>query len=37
MMMIPVKLVLVMCSAKIIMIDLIKSGMEVNNVRGNSF
>jgi hypothetical protein len=37
MMMIPMKLVSVMCQAEIIMIDLIKSGMEVDNGRGNNF
>jgi hypothetical protein len=37
MMMIPVKLVSVMCYAKIIMIDLIKSEMEVDDGRGNDY
>jgi hypothetical protein len=37
MMMIPVKLVSVMCYAKIIMVDLIKSEMEVDDGRGNDY
>jgi hypothetical protein len=36
-MMIPVKLVSVMCYAKIIMVDLIKSEMEVDDGRGNDY
>jgi len=37
MMMILVKGVSVMCQTKIIMFDLIKSGMEVNSERGNNY
>jgi hypothetical protein len=37
MMMIPVKLVSVMCYAKIIMVDLIKLEMKVDDGRGNDY
>jgi hypothetical protein len=37
MMTILVKVVSVMCEAKIIMFDLIKFGMEVNSGRGNDY